>query len=277
MMKYIDSHAHYLAKRFNRDRHKLLLDIHKNRGVEYIINSTSTLELEEGVKLAEKYDFVYLSIGDGCAYTSGPEGDKYISEDILASMIKLAKENKKIVGWGENGIDFRRPEGRTKQGKENQIYWFNRQLDASKQAELPVVIHSGNACQTVFDILKAADLPDYGYGKGMIHSYLGTPKMALEYIEMGYLISITGVVTHATPRGKNLAEVVKRIPLERVLIETDCPHLIPEPYDRKSRNHSGNLEFVVEKIAEIKNVSPEEVAEVTTANAKSFYRLKDTK
>jgi len=271
-MKYIDSHAHYIGKRFNRDRHSLFMDMHNNAGIEYIVNSTSTSELEEGLQLAQKYDFVYLSIGDGCAYTSGPEGDKYISDEILAKMIKLAKENKKIVAWGENGIDFRREEGRSKQGTENQIYWFKRQLDAAKQVELPVIVHSGDACQLVFDILKEADMPDYGNGKGMIHCYLGTPKMALEYIDMGYLISITGVVTHRSARGKNLVEVVKKVPLKNMLIETDCPYLTPEPF-RNDRNDSSYLRLVVEEIAKIKAVSPEEVAESTTANAKAFFRI----
>ena len=274
-MKYFDAHAHYLAKRFNRDRHSLLLNMHKN-GVEGIINSTSTLELEQGLQLATKYDFVYLSIGDCGAYTTPPEGDKYMSEEILAKMIKLCEDNKKIVAWGEIGIDLRREEERNEEypnGTANQIYWFKKQLDAAKQVKLPVVIHSGNACQLVFDLLKEADLPDYGYGKGMLHCYLGTPKMALEYVEMGYLISITGVVTHRTARGRNLVKTVKKVPIEKMVIETDCPHLTPEPI-RNRRNDSSNLKLVVEEIAKIKNMSPEEVARITTANAKAFYRIK---
>jgi len=156
---------------------------------------------------------------------------------------------------------------------DSQVNWFKRDCEMAKQLQLPVVIHSGNACQIVFDLLKEADMPDYGHGKGMIHCYLGTPKMALEYAEMGYLISITGVVTHKSSRGKNLAEVVKKLPLKNMVIETDCPHLTPEPI-RDRRNDSGNLRFVAEKIAEIKNISPEEVAEITNFNAKSLYRIK---
>jgi len=274
-MKYFDAHAHYLARRFNKDRHNLLLNMHKN-GIEAIVNSTSTLELEKGLQLAKKFDFVYLSVGDCAAYTTPPEGDKYMSEEILAKMIKLCEGNKKIVAWGEIGIDLRREEERNKEyphGTQNQIYWFKKQLDAAKQVKLPVVIHSGNACQLVFDLLEEADLPDYGHGKGMLHCYLGTPKMALEYIEMGYLISITGIVTHQTARGRNLVETVKKVSLDKMLIETDCPHLTPEPI-RNQRNDSSNLRLVVEKIAKIKNISPEEVARTTTANAKAFYGIK---
>jgi len=165
-MKYFDAHAHYLAKRFNRGRHRLLMDMHKN-GVEYIVNSTSTLELDEGLKLSREYDFVYLSIGDCSAYTTPPEGDEYISDAMLERMIKICLRNDKVVAWGEIGIDLRSEEERNKEypnGTQNQIYWFKKQLDAAKQVKLPVVIHSGAACQLVFDLLEEADMPDYGGG-----------------------------------------------------------------------------------------------------------------
>jgi len=225
--------------------------------------------LEQGVKLAEKYDFVYLSIGDGCAYTCGPEGDKYISDQVIDDMIKLAKSNKKIVAWGENGIGLNREE--LVRGKDNQIYWFKRQLEAAKQAELPVVIHSRDACQLVFDILKEADMPKCSYGKGMLHCFNSSAQLALEYVKMGYLISIAGIVTYRNAR--HLVETVKKVPLEKLLIETDSPYLTPEPYGRRERNNSGYLKFIVEKIAEIKGVSPEKVAEATTANAKMFFDI----
>jgi len=243
--------------------------MHKN-GVKYIINSTSTLELNEGVQLAKKYDFVYLSLGDGCAYTCGPEGDKYISDEILDNMIHLAKRNKKIVAWGENGIGLNRLE--LVNGLQNQIYWFKRQLEAAKQVGLPVIIHSRDACQLVFDILKDARLPDCGYGKGMLHCFNSSAQMALDYVKMGYLISISGIVTY--PSAKHLVETVKKVPLEKLLIETDCPYLTPEPHGRKDRNHSGNLKFIVDKIAEIKGIPPEKVAEATTSNAMSFFNIK---
>ena len=267
-MKYFDAHAHYLARQFFKDRDRLLPDIHKN-GVEYIVNSTGSLELSQAMQLARKYSFVYLSIGEGCAITP-PEGDKYISDDILQKMIKICGENKKVVAWGEIGIGLNREEHVRNNAKENQIYWFKKQLAAAKQVKLPVVIHSRDACQLVFDILREADLPDYGYGKGMLHCYSGTPKIALEYVEMGYLISITGVVTYRS--ANDLVETVRKVPLERLLIETDCPYLSPEP-KRGKRNDSGNLKYVVEKIAEIKSVLPEEVAEITKANAKAFFRI----
>ena len=269
-MKYFDAHAHYIGKQYSRDQHRLLSDMHKNSGVEFIVNSTSTLELDEGVQLAKKYDFVYLSIGDSCAYTAGPEGDKYMNEEMLEKMINLCRQNEKIVAWGEIGIGLNREEHVKNNGKENQIYWLKRQLEAAREVKLPVVIHSRDACQLVFDILKEADMPDYGYGKGMMHCYNSSPEMALDYVNMGYLISITGIVTYKN--AWHLVETVRKVPLDKLLIETDCPYLTPEPF-RRERNDSGKLKFVVEKIAEIKGVSPEEVAAATTSNAKAFFGI----
>lgn len=271
-MKYFDAHAHYIGNRFKKDRHQLFLDMHKNGGVEYIVNSTSTLELDEGVQLAKRYDFIYLTIGDNCAYTCGAEGDEYMSAEMLEKMIRLAKSNKKIVAWGEIGIGLNREHHIINNGKESQIYWLKKQLEAAKQVKLPVVIHSRDACQLVFDILKEADMPECGYGKGMLHCFNSSPQLAVDYVKMGYLISISGIVTYSN--AWHLVETVRRIPLDKLLVETDCPYLTPEPYGRKERNDSSKLKLIVDKIAEIKNISPEEVSEVTTSNAKLFYGIK---
>lgn len=276
-MKYFDTHAHYLAKRFNRDRDKLLGDIHA-KGVEYIVNSTNGKELEQGLQLARKYDFVYLSILSDGYYFENADLEVHQSrineafERTIAKTLRICEDNKKIVAWGEFGCDFRRTEP-TKEEVKKQSFWFRKDCEAAKQLKLPVVIHSGNACQLVFDLLKEADMPDYGHGKGMIHSYLGSPKMALDYAAMGYFLSITGVVTHGSPRGKNLVEVVKKVPLKHLVIETDSPYLTPEPF-RNERNDSGKLKMVVKKIAEIKSLSPEEVAAATMDNAKALFGIK---
>jgi len=271
-MKYFDAHAHYLSKQFNKDRHKLLLDIHR-AGVEYIVDSANVLELEKGAELTQKYDFMYLSVGDYGPWEASPgKSTEAEIERHITNMIRICENNRKVVALGEMGLDMRRGQTMQSLEKDYSIYWFKRQLEAAKEVKLPVVIHSGDACQPVFDILRQADMPDYGHGKGMIHCYLGTPKMALEYVEMGYMISISGVVTHRSARGKNLVEVAKVVPLENMVIETDCPYLTPEPF-RSKRNDSGHLKYVVEEIAKIKNVSPNEVAEATMANAKALFRI----
>ncbi|MCL2840510.1 MAG: TatD family hydrolase [Defluviitaleaceae bacterium] len=275
-MKYFDAHAHYLDRKFNRDRHDLMLDMH-DEGVKYIVNSTSSKDLERGLQLAKKYDFVYLSILDDHYYKENADIDKdevwinTLLDESVAKLKKLCGQNKKIVAMGEFGMDFRRTP-LTSDELRKQSFWFKKDLEASRRLELPVVIHSGNACQQVFDALKEADMPDYGHGRGMIHCYLGSPQMALDYIEMGYIISVTGLVTHRSVRGKNLVEVVKKVPLKHMVIETDCPYLTPEPF-RDKRNDSGYLRLTVEEIAKIKNVFPEEVADITTANAKALFGI----
>ncbi|MCL2416268.1 MAG: TatD family hydrolase, partial [Defluviitaleaceae bacterium] len=260
----------------NKDRHQLMAEMHRE-GVEYIVNSTGQRHLGQGLALAKKYPFFYLSITDDDYYKPDADIDKeevLIDELLKESVSKLKKlcaGNKKIVAYGEFGMDFRRTALNAEELRK-QSFWMKKDLEVSRQLGLPVVIHSGNACQQVFDILKEADMPDYGNGRGMIHCYLGSPQMAMDYIEMGYIISVTGLVTHKSPRGRNLAEVVKRVPLESMVIETDCPYLTPEPF-RDKRNDSSFLRLTVEEIAKIKNVSPEEVAEITTSNAKAFYNI----
>ena len=115
-------------------------------------------------------------------------------------------------------------------------------------------------------------MADRGYGAGMLHCFNSSPQFALDYVDMGYLISITGIVTYKSAR--HLVETVKKVPLSRLLIETNCPYLTPEPRGRKERNHSGYLKHIVDKIAKIKNISPEEVVEATASNAMRFFNIK---
>jgi len=278
-MKYFDAHSHYTDRKFNRDRHELFAEMQKE-GVAYVVDCFGAKDMNLGLSLAKKYAFYHMCINDWSHY--GKEDldisiesnvsliEKLIDETVI-KLKKLCAENKKIVGYGECYIDFRRTE-KTPDEVRKAAFWFNKDLEVARRVGLPPVIHSGNADQESFDIIKNTDMPDYGYGKGMMHCYLGPPKMALDYIEMGYLISVTGLVTHRSPRGKNLVEVVKCVPLENMLIETDCPYLTPEPF-RYKRNDSSLLRLTIEEIAKIKNVTPEEVAEATTANAKAFYRI----
>ena len=276
-MKYFDAHAHYADKKFDRDRHELMLDMHKN-GVSHIVECCGS-ESPQGLQLAEKYDFVYLCISDDHYYKTDLDIDvasnvsliEKLLDETAAKLKNLCAGNKKIVGYGECWMDFRRTE-KTPAEVRKASFWLGKDLEVARKVGLPVVIHSGNADQESFDVIKNTDMPDYGYGKGMMHCYLGPPQMALGYIDMGYLISVTGLVTHKSPRGKNLAEVVKRVPLKNMLIETDCPYLTPEPF-RGKRNDSSLLRLTVEEIAKIKNVAPEEVAETTAANAKAFYGI----
>ena len=279
-MNYFDAHSHYTNRKFNRDRHELFAEMQKE-GVAYVVDCFGAKEMNLGLSLAKKYDFYYMCINDWNHY--GKEDldisiesnvsliEKLVDETVV-KLKKLCAENKKIVGYGECWMDFRRTE-KTPAEVQKAAFWLSKDLEVARRVGLPAVIHSGNADQESFDLIKNTDMPNYGFGKGMMHCYLGPPQMAMDYIDMGYLISVTGLVTHRSPRGRNLVEVVKKIPLEYMVIETDCPYLTPEPF-RYRRNDSSLLRITVEEIAKIKNVSPQKVAEITTANAKALFGIK---
>ncbi|MCL2364247.1 MAG: TatD family hydrolase [Defluviitaleaceae bacterium] len=283
-MKYFDAHSHYHDRKFSKDRHELLDKLQRS-DVAYVVDCFGMDKLNFGLSLAKKYPFYYICINahgwekildqyakeDFDIKKHGPLVDAPIDEAV-ATLKNLCKENKKIVAYGECYIDFRKTE-KTPAEVAKRSFVFSKDLEIARRVGLPPVIHSGNADNESFEIIKKADMPDYGHGKGMMHCYLGPPKMALDYIDMGYLISITGLVTHRSAHGKNLVEVVKRIPLSHMIIETDCPYLTPEPF-RHKRNDSGLLRLTIEAIAELKNVSPQEVAEITTSNAKALYKIK---
>ena len=279
-MKYIDAHSHYTNGKFGKDRHDLLMDIQKE-GVEYVVDCFGSDKMNLGLSLAKKYPFYYMCINDWEHY--GNEDlditdesnvllvEKLIDETV-AKLKKLCAENKKIVGYGECWMDFRRTE-KTPAEVQKAAFWLSKDLEVARRVGLIPVIHSGNADYESFEVIKNTDMPDYGFGKGMMHCYLGPPQMALEYIAMGYLISVTGLVTHRSPRGRNLVEVVKQIPLESMVIETDCPYLTPEPF-RDRRNDSSLLRITAEEIAKLKGVTPQEVAEITASNAKALFGIK---
>jgi len=276
-MKYFDAHSHYTDKRFSRDRHELFAEMQKD-GVAYVVDCFGThkeKQLNIGLSLAKKYDFFYICINDFGHYGDADLRDTALAarliDESVERMKKLRAEHKKIVAYGECYMDFRKYE-KTTDELAKQTAWLKADFEIAKKVGLPVVIHSGNADYESFDIIKNLDMPNYGGGKGMMHCYLGPPQMALDYIDMGYLISVTGLVTHRSARGKNLVEVVKKVPLSHMIIETDCPYLTPEPF-RDRRNDSSLLRLTVEAIAELKNISPEEVAETTTANAKALYGI----
>jgi len=276
-MKYFDSHSHYTDRKFSRDRHELFAEMQED-GVAYVVDcfgTTKEKELNIGLSLARKYDFFYICINDFGHYGNADMRDTALAarliDESVERMKKLRAENKKIVAYGECYMDFRKTE-KTADTLAEQTAYLKADFEIAKRVGLPVVIHSGNADQEAFDVIKDIEMPDYGFGKGMMHCYLGPPQMALDYIDMGYLISVTGLVTHRSARGKNLVEVVKKVPLSHMIIETDCPYLTPEPF-RDRRNDSSLLRLTVEAIADIKNVSAAKVAEVTTANAKALYRV----
>jgi len=249
---YFESHAHYDDKQFNKDR-QTLLECLPQYGVDVVINSGSDLESSYvGKQLSEQYDYIYFAAG------VHPNELYDISEKTIQEIRQLAG-HKKCVAIGEIGLDYHYDTF----PKQTQKYWFEKQLSLAKLLHIPVIIHSREASQDCFDIIKKS-----GVEKGVIHCYSGSVEMAEEYVKMGFMIGIGGVLTYSN--AKKLTEVAKKISLEHILIETDSPYLSPVPY-RGKRNDSRNLEFVVKKLSEIKGLTPLEIANATLKNGKNLF------
>ena len=251
-----ETHAHYDDEAFDTDRDSLLASMAEN-GIGTIVNATASKRtVEQSLALAEKYPFIYTTIGvhpSDCAEMDEEEL-KWLEE-------KCAYE--KAVAVGEIGLDYHYDEP----PKNVQKKWFEAQLDLARRVNLPVIIHSRDAAKDTLDIMKSMKAEELG---GDIHCFSYSVEIAREYLNMGFFIGVGGVITFKN--GKKLREVVEYAPIEQIILETDSPYLAPEPY-RGKRNSSLNLPFVAAKIAEIKNLTPEKVIEITEANAKRLYRL----
>lgn len=255
-MMIFDTHAHYDDEQFDEDRDELLASM-QACGVEAVTNIGASLATSQNtIELTKKYPFVYGAIG------VHPNEVEDLNEDGIAWL----KENSalpKIVAIGEIGLDYYWDEP----GREVQKKWFLRQLELAREVKLPVVIHSRDAAKDTLDIMKSFHAENLG---GVIHCFSYTKEMAREYLNMGFYLGIGGVVTFKN--AKKLKEVVEYMPMEQMVLETDCPYLSPVP-NRGKRNSSLNLPYVVEEVARLKGISADEVIEITNRNAKTMYRL----
>ena len=256
-MEYIfDTHAHYDDEDFDADRYELLESM-KEHGVETIVNiGASMRSCKTTLALAEKYPFVYGALG-----VHPSDCGTMTEEDI--QWIKANAANEKIVAIGEIGLDYYWDNVE----RDVQKKWFVRQLEIAKETGLPVIIHSRDAAQDTLEIMKAEHKDTTG---GVIHCFSYGVEMAREYLNMDYYIGVGGVLTFKN--GKKLKEVVEYAPMDKLVLETDCPYLAPVPY-RGKRNSSLYLTHVVEEMAAIKGMSVEDVIRVTAENAKRLYRL----
>ncbi len=252
-----DTHAHYDDDAFNEDRDDLLNSLKEN-GVGGVVNVASSMATTKtSVGLAEKYPFIYTSVG------VHPDEVGELDEAAYEELFTSAK-HEKCVAIGEIGLDYYW----NKEEKEVQAAAFRRQLDIARELDLPVIIHSREAASDTFEIMKEA----HGAGiRGAIHCYSYSWEMAKEYIKMGYFIGVGGVLTFKN--AAKLKEVVKNAPLESLVLETDCPYLSPVPH-RGERNSSINIKYVVETMAELKGVTTDEIECVTWDNAMRLYGLK---
>ena len=250
-----DSHAHYDSSQFDEDRHELLSSMQEN-GVGTIINSGADWDsVTEVIELAKNYPFVYVAVG------LHPDEVGDLNEERFAYM-KSQCQKEKVVAVGEIGLDYYWDN----EAHDVQKKWFIRQLELARELDLPVIVHSRDAAEDTLKIMK-----EYGQGlRGVIHCFSYSKELAREYVKMGFHIGVGGVVTFKN--GKKLKEIVEEIPLERILLETDCPYLAPVPF-RGKRNSSLYIPYIVEEIANIKGITYEEVVAQTEQNGKMLFGI----
>ncbi len=260
-----DTHAHYDDDVFHEDRDKLLMQLHQN-GIANIVNIGAALQgCKDTLMLTRQYPFIFGAVG------IHPDEVKDMNEQVFLWLEEAAKDPK-ILAIGEIGLDYHWDAS----PRNLQAYWFRRQLQLALSCKKPVVIHSRDAAQDTMDILSewhesyVNEYKEEQLSPGVIHCYGYSLEFARMFIKMGFYIGIGGVVTFKNAH--KIKDVVKEIPLERIVLETDAPYLAPVPI-RGSRNHSGNLKYVVKEIATLKGMSSDEVERVTFENARTLYRM----
>ncbi|PJI09018.1 MULTISPECIES: TatD family hydrolase [Clostridium] len=250
-----DAHAHYDDEQFNEDRETVIRELKEN-GIVGVLNCGASMEGSiESVKLAEKYDFFYAAVG------IHPEYADKVDDDSLKQIESLTK-NSKVKAIGEIGLDYHYDENPP---REIQKKVFIKQMELAEKLNLPVIIHDRDAHGDTLNIIKK--FPEV---KGEIHCFSGSVEFARECLKLGYYLGFTGVVTFKN--AKKVIEVVKEVPLDRMLVETDCPYMAPVP-ERGKRNRSEYIEYIIDKIAEIKSILPINVKEQTVHNARNLINI----
>ena len=258
MQNIFDSHAHYDDPRFDGDRDALLCSMAEH-GVRAIMNVGNTTGANlAGIELARRYDFIYCSIGihpDQSAEIAAQHSREYL--DLMAQQLSYEK----AMALGEIGLDYYYDDNAP---REIQRLIFEQQLALAKDLDVPVIIHNRDAHQDTLELLKKYR------PKGIMHCFSGSAEVAKEVLKLGMYIGFTGVITFKNAR--RAVEAAAEVPLDRLLIETDCPYMAPEPY-RGKRCDSTMLRRMAEKLAEIKGVSPQRLADQTFENACAVYRI----
>ena len=249
-----DTHAHLNDPAFDEDRESLILGL-QEKGVEFVMNVGCCLESSRDcIAMAEKYPFVYASVG------SHPDSADEVNEEVLAQYRQMA-QHPKVKAIGEIGADYYYETI----PREIQLKAFRLQMELAKELDMPVIVHERNAHDDGMKVVK-----EFKGVTGVFHCYSGSAEMARQLVDMGWYIGFTGVLTFKNAR--KAVETAERIPLDRIVLETDCPFMAPEPY-RGKRNYPGYLGRMADKLAEIKGLSREEVEYITTQNAKRLYRI----
>ena len=250
----IETHAHYDDNAYDDDRDALLRSFNEN-GICRVINvSAEVKSLDDTISLCEKYPFVYGAVG------IHPDEIKDVDEAVFKKISEFC-EHEKVVAVGEVGLDYHW----NKDNKPQQIEMFGRFADLAREKKLPIIIHSREAAEDTFNVIKDKKIGDIG---AVMHCYSYSLEMAKQLLDMGFYFGIGGVATFKN--GRKLAEAIEYLPLTSLLLETDCPYLAPEPH-RGERNSSLYIPFIAEKIAEIKGISAEDVIRQTNENARRLF------
>lgn len=250
-----DTHAHMDDRAFDEDREELLSRL-PQQGIGLLMNPGCSLESSRNaVALAERYDYIYAAVG------SHPDAADEVTQEVLDAYRMLCKQNKKILAIGEIGLDYHYEDI----PRERQQEAFRAQMALAQELNLPVIVHEREAHEDGMRIVE-----EFPGVKGVFHCYSGSAEMAKWLISRGWYIGFTGVLTFKNAR--KAVETAASIPLERIVLETDCPYMSPEPF-RGKRNDPGKLYRMAEKLAEIRGLSVEEIHAITMENGKKLYRM----
>ena len=253
-MILFDTHAHYDDRRFDKDRDTLLASM-PEQGVGYVCNIGCDMPTSrQSIALAEAHDHVYAVVG------IHPHNAADAVDADYAELEQMSR-HAKVLALGEMGLDYHYDFS----PRDVQRQVFVRQMELAGRLQMPVVIHEREACQDVLEVVRKNPVC-----RGVYHCYSGSAETARELVQLGYYLGFNGVITFDNARRSH--EVIRSVPLERLLLETDCPYLTPVPH-RGKRNDSGLMQYSLQKMAELRGLTPEEMARITTENALRFYGL----
>lgn len=251
-----DTHAHYADHAFDEDREAVLAEL-PSRGVKYVVLASSSVEdTADNDELSRKYGYIYAAAG------VHPESVDSTPADYLDILRKIIRGNPKIRAVGEIGLDYHY-EGFD---RGRQIRLFTEQLELAEEVDLPVIVHSRDACEDTLKILEKYK------PRGVVHCFSGSVETASEILKIGMYIGFTGVITFKN--AKKAVRALEAVPMDRLLLETDCPYMAPVPF-RGKRCDSSMIAYTAEKAAEIKGISTQELIDITCRNGMAFYGLED--
>lgn len=251
-----DSHAHYDDNKFDQDRQDVIEKVRQS-GVAFIVNAASNIPSSiDSIALSQEYEFIYAAVG------VHPQDVEGMNDNVISMLADFAQEPK-VVAIGEIGLDYHYDDV----PKPLQKHWFARQISLARELKLPIIIHDRESHEDILKIVKKEKAKEVG---GVFHCFSGSAEMAREVLDNNFYISIGGVATFKN--AKKIVDVIRAVPSDRLLIETDSPYLAPEPF-RGTRNDSSYIRYTAMKVAEIREDSFENIARVTCENAKRLFNI----